>query len=495
MNKKNYFVTFLQKFNLSINSLLEKYLNKLKFIKLSNIVNSNKALLIFVALIIFFLSYISIPHIYNKLEVKTELENQLFNKFNINFNFPKNFNYNFFPRPHFTVEDSSIVENQIEISEIKRLRIYVSLNNLFSLKKIIIKDVILENTNFNLNTKNSDFFLKILDNNFLATSFVVKNSNIFFRNIKDEVLFINKIINMKYYYDPKELKNIIKSKNEIFNIPYHFTTHKDGEKIFFSKINFNSIKFKIENIFDYTNDKKKGLINFILQRSKSKGIYEIDKNNFIFNYYDKLSDPNFIYNIKINFNPFFSNIVGKNDELNISYLFNSNNFFLQILKTEIFNNKNLNIDFAIKANQITNYENLINLSLNSKIQEGLIDIDNTTFSWSDYAHFEISDSLLYTNQNQLILDCNLLINVKKYNDIYKFLQISKNLRPVLEKIELNFSYNFDEKIMKINNIQINDNNSTEVNNAVKKIIFKKDRLQNKIYLKNLIRRVMKAYVG
>ena len=134
MNKKNYFVTFLQKFNLSINSLLEKYLNKLKFIKLSNIVNSNKALLIFVALIIFFLSYISIPHIYNKLEVKTELENQLFNKFNINFNFPKNFNYNFFPRPHFTVEDSSIVENQIEISEIKRLRIYVSLNNLFSLK-------------------------------------------------------------------------------------------------------------------------------------------------------------------------------------------------------------------------------------------------------------------------------------------------------------------------------------------------------------------------
>ena len=76
-------VIFLKKINLSINSLLEKYLNKLKFINLSKIARSNKVLLIFVAAIIFFTSYLSIPHIYNKIEIKTELENQLLSKFNL----------------------------------------------------------------------------------------------------------------------------------------------------------------------------------------------------------------------------------------------------------------------------------------------------------------------------------------------------------------------------------------------------------------------------
>ena len=42
----------------------------------------------------------------------------------------------------------------------------------------------------------------------------------FFRNSQNDVLFINKIIDMKYYYDPKLLKNTIISKNKLFNFPY-----------------------------------------------------------------------------------------------------------------------------------------------------------------------------------------------------------------------------------------------------------------------------------
>ena len=46
------------------------------------------------------------------------------------------------------------------------------------------------------------------------------NSNIFYRNLENDVLFINKIVNAKYIYDPKESKTILYSKNNIFNIPY-----------------------------------------------------------------------------------------------------------------------------------------------------------------------------------------------------------------------------------------------------------------------------------
>ena len=271
MSKHNYFVIFLKKINLLINSLLKKYLNKLNLNILFNIARSNKVFLTFVALIILFFSYLSIPHVYNKTEVQKELENQLLDKFNLNFIFSKNFDYKFFPRPHFIIKDSYILENQVEISSIKKIRIFVSLDNLFSLKDISVKNIILENANFNLNKQNSNFFFKLLDNNFLQSSLNIKNSNVFFRNSEQEVLFINKIINMNYYYDSKELKNIIYSEDEIFNIPYSFESHKDNiQKKIFSKINFNFLKFQIENQIDLTDDIKKGSVNFIYNKKKVK---------------------------------------------------------------------------------------------------------------------------------------------------------------------------------------------------------------------------------
>ena len=61
--------------------------------------------------------------------------------------------------------------------------------------------------------------LNLLNHNFEDGNLVIKKSNIFFRNTEDEVLFINKILKMKYFYEPKELKNIFYLDNEIFNIP------------------------------------------------------------------------------------------------------------------------------------------------------------------------------------------------------------------------------------------------------------------------------------
>lgn len=135
MRKHNNFVKFFKKINLSINNLLEKYLNKLNFNNLSNIARSNKVFLTSVALIILFLSYLSLPHTYNKDEIRKELKSQLLNRFNINFIFPKNFNYKFYPRPHFIIEESSIIVDQIAISDVKKLKIYLTLDNFFFFKK------------------------------------------------------------------------------------------------------------------------------------------------------------------------------------------------------------------------------------------------------------------------------------------------------------------------------------------------------------------------
>ena len=248
MNKKKYFVKSLNNIYLSINNLLKKNLNKLNFNNFSNIARSNNFFFIFVALIILFVSYLSIPNIYTKAEIHTELKKQLLEKFNLNFKFSQNLNYEFLPRPHFTNEDSIILNDQNEIVKIKNLKIYVSLKNLFSLKNIKVNNVILEDANINLNNQNYDFFLELLQADFKNNSFEIRDSNIFFKTEDDEVLFINKIINMKYFYDLKNLNNIVVSKNEIFNIPYQLELFDDKiEKKIFSELSSKLLKLKIKN--------------------------------------------------------------------------------------------------------------------------------------------------------------------------------------------------------------------------------------------------------
>ena len=126
------------------------------------------------------------------------------------------------------------LKGKLDLAEINQIKIYVSLDNLFSIKNINVREVTLDNVNFELNTKNSNFFMKILNNNFLDSNLKIKNSNIFFKSLENEVLFINKINNLKYYYDPNELKNVLYAENEIFNIPYTLEVidYEDEKKLY-----------------------------------------------------------------------------------------------------------------------------------------------------------------------------------------------------------------------------------------------------------------------
>ena len=207
MSKTNFFVKHLKNINNFINNLLEKNLNKLNSKNLSYLFKNNKIILTFVALFVIFVSYLLLPTFFNQTDISKKLKNELQVKYDLNFKFSQNIKYNFFPRPHFTTIDTTIQDNQKEFSKIGKLKIFLSFNNLFSIKNIEVRDLILENANFNLDKKNYNFFLNLLEKDFDDGSFIIKNSNIFFRNSDKEVMFINKILKMKYYYETKELKN------------------------------------------------------------------------------------------------------------------------------------------------------------------------------------------------------------------------------------------------------------------------------------------------
>ena len=496
MSKTNFFVKHLKNINNFINNLLEKNLNKLNFKNLSFLFKNNKIILIFVALFVVFISYLLLPTFYNQNDVSKELKNKLQSKFDLNFKFSKNIKYNFFPKPHFIIRDPKIFYNEKEISKISKLKIFISFDDLFSLKNIEVRDLILENANFHLNTKNYNFFVELLNRSFQDGDIIINNSNVFFKHIEDEVLFITKIFKMKYYFDSKELKNIFYSENEIFNIPFSVESFfSEDNKKNLSTINLNLMKLNIENELIFENDKKVGKSKFNLNKIKRLVDYKIEKNSFDFHIFDKIDQPDVTYKGKFNFKPFYANLEGNSDEINLNYLFSSNAIVAQLLKTEIFNNKNIDFKLNINADSIYKNSNFKNIELNLKIQDGLIDTDRTKFEWRDIADFELMESLIFVRNGELVLDGKLKIKIKEFNKLYKFLLTPKNYRNKINQIDLNFTYNFDQKIAELKDIKIDNKINDNVNKILSNVILKKDDLQNKIYFKNLLNQAIKSYAG
>ena len=496
MSKKNFFVKYLKNITSFINNLLEKNLNKLNLRNFSFLIKNNRVIITFVALFVVFITYLLLPNLYNQNDISKALKNKLQEKFDLNFKFSQKIKYNFLPRPHFTTTDSIIYENQKEISKIGKLKIFVSLDNLFSFKNIGAKKLIFEKANFNLNAKNYNFFLDLLNTNFKDGDLIIKDSNIFFKNHENEVLFINKILKMRYYYEKKELKNIFYSDNEIFNIPFEIETflNEDKSKIF-SEIDLNLIKLKIKNELNYKakNITGKSEISFLKQKRIAE--YNIEEEVFNFHLFDKIDDPNVTYTGNFNLKPFYASLKGELNKINFNYLFGYNDLIVQLLKTEILNHKNIDFKLNITAENVDNNSNFKNIILNSKIQDGLVDTDNTKFAWRDFADFELMESLIYVRDGELVLDGKLNININDYNKVYSFLLTPKNYRTKIEKIDLNFTYNFDKKIATLTNIKIDNKINENINKILMDVILKKNNFQNKIYFKNLLNQAIKSYAG
>ena len=500
MSKHNFFVNFLKKINIFINSLLEKKLNKLNFLFEADkllIFLSFKRIFWFISLIILLIfSYLSLPNLYNNSNLSKNLKNQLSKNLNINFNLSENLKYSIFPKPHFKFHDIKFLNKNKKYSLIKEMRVYISIKNLFLSNNFQIKNITLDNVNFDLEKENYNFFIKLLNNNYSNFDFEIKNSNVFYRNLENKVLFINKIDSLKYFYDVKEKENIALSNNEIFNIPYKIQLKNNREtKKLFNKINLDFLNLKIKNIISYDGIEKNGFMEFTHNKKKSEGKYKLNNNLFSFNFFNKSSGNNFYYDGKINLIPFFSEIYGDVDIIDLKKLFDSNTILVQLLKSKLLNNRNLNIDIILKSEQIIPFNDLINLELNLKIKEGLIDINKTKFNWLNFVDFEISDSLLYVKNNNLILDSNISINIYEINKIYKFFQTPRNYRKEIKRIWFNFAYNFDQKTSSFNNIEIDDLINKKVNQTVKQFISKENVIQNKVYFKKLINEAIKSYAG
>ena len=106
------------------------------------------------------------------------------------------------------------------------------------------------------------FFEKLLKTEPNENQIIFKNSNIFYENKFNEILFINKISNSRFFYDSNNLQNVLISENKIFNLPFKLLIKNDKfNKIINSSFDSKKLRLNIDNKLDYNEDIKKGNTN------------------------------------------------------------------------------------------------------------------------------------------------------------------------------------------------------------------------------------------
>ncbi len=495
MRKKSFIFKKIGKQILYINSLIESFFNGLRQfifnIKKFKYSRNNKVFLAIVSVVFLTLIYLLIPTAYNKELIKEQIKNQVYQKYNINLNFVNKIQYNFFPKPNFSSKDLSLIHNQKKIADIRNFKIYINFKNFFNFNKIKTKDLIIGKTDFYVKKNDLNFFTDLLNSEPNRDKINIKKGNIFFTNNDDEVLFINQINDSHFRYDFKNLQNILISKSKVFNVPYKLIIRNDKlNEIFEFDIASKKLVLKVENETDYKKKDHTGSFKISFKNKNNIFNYKISENTLDVS----TRDNNKILKGQLEFKPFYLISNFDYQTLRIKDLIN-NPFFIEILKSQILNNKNLNAQINFKVDKLYDLKRFSDLSLDLIIEEGNYNFSNSKFVWKKNVHLLFLDTFLNFDKEKIYLNGKILFDVKDKDGFYKFFQINKDLRKKFQKIELDFNYNLNDEKITFHNFRIDSNSNKEIEEIISNFNLNKKNFVNKIIFKNLVNDILIAYFG
>ena len=496
MSKHNLLIKKIKKQILSINDVIESSFNQLKYFK-SNykkiLINKENRVFFAIAIVVILtLSYLLIPTLFDKDTIQSKIKNQILKNYNIDIKFNQKINYGLIPKPHFSAKNLSILRNKKEIGSTKNLKVYIGIKELLSIKELDIKNLVFVKTDFNVYLDDLLFFENLLRTAPNTNKIIFKKSNIFFKNENEEILFINKIDNGEFYYDSKKLKNILSSKNEIFNVPFKLTIINDKfNKEVKTKFNFNKIRLKIDSENNYDENSIKGLLNILFINKSTSLNYKIEKDSLTFTSNEK----NNSYDGIIDFKPFYFSANFSYEGLSAKNLFEENSILNNFINSEILNNKNFSAILNLKVKKITNINEFNNLLLKISIEEGNIKFSDSTIMWKDDLKISLDESLLTLDDDGINLLGSILLEFKDIKNFYSSFQILKKNRKKIDNIKIDFVYNLGTKEVRFYNSKINNKQNDEIEEFLDIFNSKTNRVFNKITFKNFISKFFEIYAG
>ena len=161
-----------------------------------------------------------------------------------------------------------------------------------------------------------------------------------------------------------------------------------------------------------------GIIDFSFINKNYSLEYEKNETSFIFNQIDQLGKK-IEYNFGIlNIKPFYLNSVLTLKNLDIKNLFNENSIFQEILKSQILNNQNLNVDIKINANSFRHINDFENIFLKFQIQEGVINTNNSKMLWDRNLEIEFEENFIFIDNGIVRLNGIVVLSVIDHRKLY-----------------------------------------------------------------------------
>ena len=474
---ENFFDKFrsFKKYNLSKNKFY--YLN-------------NKIALSIALLLILFLSYFLIPAFYDKNEMKVLLKNQMYEKYEIDINFNEKIKYGLFPKPFFYTKNLDINHEGKILGNSDYVKFYISFRNFFTYKKPKIKDIIFQNTEFNIKSGDLNFFLKTLNNSEIENKVIFKKVKVFFKDKNDQLLFLSKVKKFNFFYDQKKQIQRFGSQLEIFNTPFNLiVTKNNSNKRKDIKLNSKKIRLNIETTIEHNENDIKGIFDLKFINKENLFNYVVKEKTLTF----KSEDENFkgILNLK----PFYFST-----NLNFNYIsqkkiFNSESLIIDLLDSELLNNSNLNAVFNINISKIDKFEYLTNFILSIQLDDGRIFMNNFDAEWNESVLIKSNEIEFLNDQDGKKLIGEIVFTFNDVEKFFRYFQIKRNYRNVFEEIKLDFAYDFIQNKIILNNLQIDQKSSKKLNVFLDQYNQKNKNLFNKVTFRNFIKDFFQTYAG
>ena len=462
----------------------------------------NKFLITFIGILFFYIFYLLLPLLYDKGWVKDNIETKLLSEFKIDLSSFKDISYRILPAPHYLIKDSKILLNSLKnpesIADVKNFKIFISQKNLFNKEKMTIKNITINEANFFI--LKSDF--KILNNSnnnkFSNKKIEIKKSNIFFKDNLEEIIAIVKINRAILFFEDKELLNLFNLKGNVFTIPFTLEVKNTNDLIKKKEINFKAKSLNL-NVFNESvveqNNKVigKNIISFLNSTISTQ--YEVDDKfiTFISNS-SRINGSKIKYNGELSINPFDLNLNIILNDYKISQLFKRNSIFTELLKSELFFNENITLNTSLIVKSNTKNQIFHKAEIYFTIKNGKINLDNTKFINNDIGLFKLDNSNVFYENNKLVLNTDLLLDVKDSNRLFSFLNTSKKSRKEIRNILINLNYDFLSNEIQFNNIKINN---SDMEGQFLNIIdsFKDNSQNNLIKSRRLFNQLLDVYDG
>ena len=261
-------------------------------------------------------------------------------------------------------------------------------------------------------------------------------------------------------------------------------------KLINSNFNSKKVRLNIENIIYYDDKILNGLLDVLFINKNTSLKYEIKKNslNFI------TQNQKNVYDGFIEFKPFYLKANFNYEGLSTKNLFNNDSILIELIKSELLKNQNLNINLNFNVKDIINIDELNNLFLKLEIESGDIKLSNSNVMWKDDLMINLDESFLNYDQGEIFLTGRINVDIKDKNDFYSSFQINKEYRKPIEQIQFDFNYNFTQEKISFDNLIIDKKKSTNIEEFIDDFNLNAKSF-NKITFKNFVNEFFRAYFG